>query len=240
MRGHTDVFPASKGECTLRLTLCLPCSRSLTGAALSGALNCALLYWRMLDHLISEDPIFKPAVLAEPKDAFTPMARASTAQVQTAQVQTADFLSSFGLAEEEEMISSAEADVARAAFAAVTKAAPDMEQKERLIAVKTPAAVRHLTGMLAAYDWQFIEQATELRGYAVSKILEETTHPDAKIRLRALELLGKVTEVALFTDRVRVETSNVTDADLDSRLKEKMLKLGLITDATLITDVSDA
>jgi hypothetical protein len=74
----------------------------------------------------------------------------------------------------------------------------------------------------------------------VSKILEETTHPDAKIRLRALELLGKVTEVALFTDRVRVETSNVTDADLDSRLKEKMLKLGLITDATLITDVSDA
>jgi hypothetical protein len=87
----------------------------LTGAALSGALNCALLYWRMLDHLISEDPIFKPAVLAEPKDAFTPMARASTAQVQTAQVQTADFLSSFGLAEEEEMISSAEADVARAA-----------------------------------------------------------------------------------------------------------------------------
>ena len=115
LRGHTDVFPASKGECTLRLTLCLPCSRSLTGAALSGALNCALLYWRMLDHLISEDPIFKPAVLAEPKDAFTPMARASTAQVQTAQVQTADFLSSFGLAEEEEMISSAEADVARAA-----------------------------------------------------------------------------------------------------------------------------
>lgn len=195
----------------------------------------------MLDHLIADDPVFTPSVLAEPKADFTPLDRASTAQIQTAQVQTTDFLSALGLADDSEVIEAAQNEAARAAFVAIASAAPEPAQKDRLVQVKTPAAVRHLTGMLAAYDWEFIEQAKELRGYAVSKILEETTHPDAKIRLRALELLGKVTEVALFTDRVKVETSNVTDADLDAKLKEKLARLGLVTDATLVpTDTMDA
>jgi len=190
----------------------------------------------MLDHLISDDPAFSPKVLTEPKAGFTPLDRAKPAEVQTAQVRTADVLTALGLQSAEDIVAEAEAEVARAAFAAVAKGAPDEMQNERLVSVKTPAAVRHLTGMLAAYDWEFIEQARELRGYAVSKILEETTHPDAKIRLRALELLGKVTEVALFTDRVKVETSNVSDADLDTKIKEKLLRLGMVTDARSVED----
>jgi len=190
----------------------------------------------VLDHLISDDPAFTPAVLSNPRAGFTPLDRAKPAEVQTAQVRTADFLTALGLQSDEDIIAAAEAEVARAAFAAVAKGAPDEVQNERLVSVKTPAAVRHLTGMLAAYDWEFIEQARELRGYAVSKILEETTHPDAKIRLRALELLGKVTEVALFTDRVKVETSNVSDADLDTKIKEKLLRLGMVTDAKSVED----
>lgn len=190
----------------------------------------------MLDHLISDDPAFSPKVLEEPKAGFTPLGRATTAEVQTAQVRTADFLTALGLQSDEDIIAEAEADVARAAFAAVTKGAPDLEQKERLVSIKTPAAVRHLTGMLAAYDWEFVEQARELRGYAVSKILEETTNPDAKVRLRALELLGKVTEVALFTDRVKVENVNVSDADLDAKIKEKLLRLGMVADAKSVED----
>jgi hypothetical protein len=46
--------------------------------------------------------------------------------------------------------------------------------------------------MLTAYDWRFVQQAKELRGYAVAKLVEETANPNANIRLKALGLLGEV------------------------------------------------
>ena len=88
--------------------------------------------------------------------------------------------------------------------------------------LKVPEAVKQLVGMLSAYDWAFVEQARELRGYAVAKITEETVHPDARIRLKALELLGKVTEVALFTERSEITHKNVSDEQLDEDLKARL------------------
>jgi hypothetical protein len=57
---------------------------------------------------------------------------------------------------------------------------------------------------------------------SVAKIVKETDHPDAKVRLKALELLGKVTEVALFTDRVQIKTDEISDEELDAKIKEKL------------------
>jgi hypothetical protein len=82
-----------------------------------------------------------------------------------------------------------------------------------------------------------VEQAKEIRGYAVSQLLEETKHPDARIRLRALELLGRVTEIALFTDRVEVKKTTVTDAELDAKIKEKLARFTGVVDVTP-TDVA--
>jgi hypothetical protein len=76
--------------------------------------------------------------------------------------------------------------------------------------------------MLTAYDWQFVEQAQRIRGMAVAKILEETDHPDARIRLKALEMLGKVTEVGLFTERIEIKKSDLSDVELDERIKQKL------------------
>jgi hypothetical protein len=82
--------------------------------------------------------------------------------------------------------------------------------------------VQRLVGMLTAYDWQFVEQAQRIRGMAVAKILEETDHPDARIRLKALEMLGKVTEVGLFTERIEIKKSDLSDVELDERIKQKL------------------
>ena len=57
---------------------------------------------------------------------------------------------------------------------------------------------------------------------SVAKIVKETDHPDARIRLKALEMLGKVTEVALFTDRISVKTEDISDEELDAKIKEKL------------------
>jgi hypothetical protein len=59
---------------------------------------------------------------------------------------------------------------------------------------------------------------------SVAKIVKETDHPDARIRLKALEMLGKVTEVALFTERLSVKTDEISDEELDEKIKNKLSK----------------
>ena len=77
-----------------------------------------------------------------------------------------------------------------------------------------------------------------MRGMAVAKIIEETNHPDARIRLKAIEMLGRVTEVALFTDRIEVKKTDLTDAEIDKKLKEKLNKFMGVTDVDAI-DIED-
>ena len=88
--------------------------------------------------------------------------------------------------------------------------------------------------MLSAYDWEFIQQAKQLRGYAVAKILEECEHPTASIRLKALQMLGKVTEVGLFTDKVEVKKTDLSEAEIDAKLKEKLAKFMNVQDVEVI------
>ena len=66
---------------------------------------------------------------------------------------------------------------------------------------------------------------SQLRSMAVAKIVEETDHPDARIRLKALELLGRVTEVGLFTDRIEVKKTDMSNEELDAKIKEKLQAL---------------
>ena len=184
----------------------------------------------MLDHLID----FQPP-MATPQD-VTPLDKASADEVLSAQVSTAEWLKEMGATNAEESQQSVAASQARQAFQALTAQTPE-EQRKALVQLKTPTAVRHLTGMLTAYDWEFVQQAKELRGYAVAQILEETKHPDAKIRLKALDMLGRVTEVALFTERIEVKKTDLTDAEIEAKIKDKISRFMGVTD---VIDIAPA
>lgn len=178
----------------------------------------------MLDHLLDFEP---------PIDAIgglRPIDKATPEEILNAQHSTTNWLQSLGAPTADTADATAAASLAQSAFKALTAPDTDDKQRAKLLALKTPAAVQHLTGMLTAYDWEFVHQAKELRGYAVSKILEEVEHPDARIRLRALELLGRVTEVALFTDRVEVKKTELKDSELDAKIKEKLARFAGVTD----------
>lgn len=192
----------------------------------------------MLDHLLDYEPPIDAIGGIRPVDKATPE------ELLNAQHSTADWLQSLGAPTADTADQAAASALAQGAFQSIVKPDTDEKQRAKLLALKTPAAVRHLTGMLTAYDWEFVHQAKELRGYAVSKILEEVEHPDARIRLRALELLGRVTEVALFTDRVEVKKTELKDNELDAKIKEKLARfMGVVdvspTDITLIEAASD-
>jgi hypothetical protein len=186
----------------------------------------------MLEHLVH----FEPEITD--RGDFVKLDAASSEAVLSAQVETHDWLKSLGALSDEEVIADLEKREAREAFGALTTTAPDADTKEKLIQLKTPAAVRHLVGMLTAYDWEFVQQAKELRGYTVAQLVEETKSPNANIRLKALIALGKVTEVGLFTEKIEVKKTDMTEDEIDRKLKEKLAKFMDIEDAEPI-DVED-
>ena len=190
----------------------------------------------MLEHLKGDNGDYEPPVLPHSKKAVKVVDKATAKELADAQMKTVDWLDQFGV-DDEEVVQEAQQTSARGAFQALTTQQTPEEQRKALMQMNTPQAVRHLTGMLAAYDWQFIEQAKELRGFAVAKILEEVDHPDAKVRLKALEMLGKVTEVALFTDRVEVKKADMSDLELEAKIKEKLGKFMGVVDVDDVTDI---
>ena len=52
--------------------------------------------------------------------------------------------------------------------------------------------------------------------------LEESAEWD--VRLKALQMLGNVTEVALFTERVEVTKKDASEEELESRLRERLAR----------------
>lgn len=158
-------------------------------------------------------------------------------QALDGKINTSDWLKSMGAPDKEVVVSELEKTQARETFTALTTNAPTADAHAMVSKLETPQAVRHLTSMLTAYDWEFIQQAKELRGYAVAKILEECEHPTASIRLKALALLGKVTEVGLFTEKIEVKKTDMTEDEVDRKLKEKLAKFMDVTDVQPIEDI---
>lgn len=185
----------------------------------------------MLEHLVQFSP--DDAGLED----FMSIDAVDTADVLSAQIATAQWLEELGATPDDKINNETQAQLARDAFKMVISDADTEEQKTKLLQLKTPAAVRHITGMLTAYDWEFVQMAKELRGYTVAKLFEETQSPNANIRLKALGLLGKVTEVGLFTDKVEIKKTDLTDEEIDKKLKDKLAKFMGVTDAEPIEDI---
>jgi len=172
-----------------------------------------------LEHLVTASAAdFVPDILPD-KTPFTELNTTTPAQTLNAQKKTSDWLAQFDDDDEATLTKTQEEKVTDT-FNALTRADPNA--KNKLLQLDLPEEIKAAIGMVTAYQWKFVEQAENLRSLAVSKIVKEIEHPDARIRLKALEMLGKVTEVALFTDRVQVKTEEISDEELDKQIKDKL------------------
>lgn len=188
----------------------------------------------MLDHLVD----FEPPVMEHKPRASPPLEKSSPQEILNAQVNTTAWLEKLGVDDDDKALKEANAKAAQKVFTALSTNTPVAETKHQLTQIKTPEAVRHLVAMLAAYDWEFVEQAKNLRGMAVAKILEETNHPDARVRLKALDMLGRITEVALFTERVEIKKADMSDTEIDKKIKEKLNKFMGVVDVEDVTEIA--
>jgi hypothetical protein len=97
----------------------------------------------------------------------------------------------------------------------------------------TPAAIKHLNAIISEYDREVLDVHRRLRNYVTNKLVLDSTDPDPRTRLKALELLGKIGGVGLFTDRIDVTVTHRTVKDIETELRKTLeLYEGEYTDVT--------
>lgn len=82
-----------------------------------------------------------------------------------------------------------------------------------------------LGALLREYDQRVILDATQARTYIMNRLLELSSCGDAKSELRALELMGKMSDISAFTEKSEVTITHRTAGDIKEVLKEKLAKL---------------
>lgn len=88
-----------------------------------------------------------------------------------------------------------------------------------------PAALMMTHNILTQFGHSVVESAVQVRHLVTNKLIEETENPDPRVRIRALELLGKISDVGLFTDKTEVTITHRTTDELRESLRSKLSKL---------------
>lgn len=112
-----------------------------------------------------------------------------------------------------------EVDETAQAHARASLANPDVEM------VQTPASIVHIKLLLSEYDRQVVHSTVTIRNYVTNKLIEESDNPDPRIRMKALELLGKISDVGLFTDKTEITYKHRPTEELERILQEKLMKV---------------
>ena len=107
----------------------------------------------------------------------------------------------------------------------------------RRTAALTPATLLLTDRILKDFGHSVVKNSIQIRHLVTNMLIEETENPDARIRIRALELLGKVSDVGLFAEKAEVTVTHQTTDDIRDRLRDKLTKL---VDVTPDDDVEDA
>jgi len=69
-----------------------------------------------------------------------------------------------------------------------------------------------------------VQTAKQIRTYVTNKLIVDSTHPDPRIRLKCYEMLGKISDVGLFTDKSEVTMRHRPTEELEQLLRERLMK----------------
>jgi len=95
----------------------------------------------------------------------------------------------------------------------------------RKVATLTPASLVLTNNILQEFGHSVAESAVQIRHLVTNKLLLESENADPRIRMRALELLGKISDVGLFAEKSEVTVTHQSTEDLRNKLRGKLEKL---------------
>lgn len=93
------------------------------------------------------------------------------------------------------------------------------------LATYSNPTLAYLAGLVAQHDTLVVKELAELKVYVVNKLISETEHPDAKIRLTALRSLGEIDGVDAFKKRSEMTVKQQSIEEVEKELLETLEKL---------------
>lgn len=125
----------------------------------------------------------------------------------------------------------------------VSAYAADPENTSKQVTTKRaaslpPGVLKETRQILDEWAQKVVENSIEIRHLVVNKLVVESENPDPRVRIRALELLGKISDVGLFTEKHEVTVTHQTTDDLKAKLREKLSALRNRTVDAEVTDVT--
>jgi len=136
---------------------------------------------------------------------------------------TVEFLRANGLDDAETVVTQEDRKTARSVM---------MDNPTTTLAdINTPGKALMLKALLNEYDFEVVRNAQQLRSYIKLKLLEKSDCGDPKIEMKALDMLGKLSDVGAFTERVEISVTHRTTEELENELASKL--------AQYMTDIID-
>lgn len=148
-----------------------------------------------------------------------------------AAVGTVNLLAQYGLKVRHPSEEDKDAAAALTAAFAANPEATNRKATVKNVAQLTPPTLLLTQQILRDYAHNIVQNATQIRHLVTNKLIQETENPDPKVRIKALELLGKIGDVGLFSEKTEVTITHQTTDDLRAKLKAKLQALRDVTPA---------
>jgi hypothetical protein len=108
----------------------------------------------------------------------------------------------------------------------------DKPNKPKHVSVSAEAAAARV--LIKEFDFQAFADVMQARSFITNKLIKIADCGDPKVELKALELLGKHSDIGLFTERSEITIHHTTSQALENSIKERVKRL-LGTDVTDVT-----
>lgn len=95
-----------------------------------------------------------------------------------------------------------------------------------------------LSVAIKEHDFQAFADVQQARNFVTNKLVSLANCGDIKVELKALELLGKHSDIGLFTERSEITVHHTTSSSLENSIKERVKRL-MNAEITEITPFDD-
>ena len=104
--------------------------------------------------------------------------------------------------------------------------------------ITVPAEAKAAAVLIKTFDFQAFADIQQARTFITNKLVKMTDCGDPKIEIKALELLGKHSDIGLFTERSEITVHHSTSKGLEDSIKERIKRL-MNADVTDVTPLDD-
>ena len=112
---------------------------------------------------------------------------------------------------------------------------PDLYQAQKLVLGQGKAATpKHISSpteaaaahaIIKRHDFTAFQDAMQARNFITNKLVALADCGDPKLEIKALELLGKHSDIGLFTERSEITIHHTTSTALENSIKERVKRL---------------